>query len=502
MDQDDRERAFEQALARRLRAQDASTSAAQTPAMEESPNACPDAEALAAFHERPLPAAEMAALQEHVAGCPRCREILELLQASDATPLRDEPATAPAAVTIISQARRPAKMLRWIAPTGAIAALLLIWITARQRSPRMDSAKSVELAQEQRLDDRKEAISRGRESDLSSHGASSPAPQTAERGKATESRADGLRKVPAEKPRSARQDAPAPPVLGGVVGGATIQGDAAGNEVASGRRLESKKTAESSNNFDFATGSADKEARDRTAANPREEVQNEILVAPQSTPPLKADRLQQPERDALAKQKTEPPAPRFQAGTGSTAPPASSQTTAAAKDEAKTRLNAAQNAPAAASAAPSPVPVQKLESTGSPPSSGSAQLKNPQYPLHTTVAAPRGVTQWRMQPGGLIERSTDAGKTWSPQSSGVTAELLAGSAPSESVCWLVGRGGTILRTIDGGAHWKKIVAPFPGDIRGIEAADALHATILAGDPPARFLTGDGGVGWAPVQETR
>jgi len=55
--------------------------------------------------------------------------------------------------------------------------------------------------------------------------------------------------------------------------------------------------------------------------------------------------------------------------------------------------------------------------------------------------------------------------------------LLTGSAPSDKVCWVVGRVGAILLTTDGGAHWTLISSPLSEDLGGIRATDALHATI-------------------------
>ncbi|MEQ1354412.1 MAG: hypothetical protein ABLT11_10365, partial [Candidatus Acidiferrum sp.] len=113
---------------------------------------------------------------------------------------------------------------------------------------------------------------------------------------------------------------------------------------------------------------------------------------------------------------------------------------------------------------------------------------------------PGGTVLWRLRAGGKIERSVDRGINWTPQNTGAKLELLAGSAPSDAVCWLVGRAGTILRTTDGGGHWKKVVSPITGDVGGIRAEDALHATIFDADNNTRFATSDGGTTWTPAKE--
>ena len=116
------------------------------------------------------------------------------------------------------------------------------------------------------------------------------------------------------------------------------------------------------------------------------------------------------------------------------------------------------------------------------------------------ILTPGGTVLWRLRAGGKIERSADRGITWLQQNSGVKLELLAGSAPSDAVCWLVGRAGTILRTTDGGGHWSKVVSPLTGDIAGIRAEDAQHATIFDAGNNARFTTSDGGATWTPAKE--
>ena len=120
-----------------------------------------------------------------------------------------------------------------------------------------------------------------------------------------------------------------------------------------------------------------------------------------------------------------------------------------------------------------------------------------------TILAPGGTVLWRLHSKGKIERSVDSGITWSRQNSGVNAELVAGSAPSDAVCWLVGRGGTILRTTDGGGHWSRVVSPIAGNVGGIRAVDAMHATIFGAGGEGKsgaFATSDGGATWAPVVE--
>ena len=105
-----------------------------------------------------------------------------------------------------------------------------------------------------------------------------------------------------------------------------------------------------------------------------------------------------------------------------------------------------------------------------------------------------GSTRWRLLPPSRVERSADGGATWTLQLSDAGAMMTAGAAPSASVCWLVGRGGTILLTTDGGETWTRVTAPRPVDLVGVEAVDTRSARIDALDGVS-FRTVDGGLTW-------
>ena len=278
----------------------------------------------------------------------------------------------------------------------------------------------------------------------------------------------------------------------------SAQDDSANSEklARSLRQPESKKPAESGS--DVLGSSADlagKKLQDKKTEDFPAAARNEIAVAPKSQPILSANQLPQPERDAPAKQKSEP-------GVVASAPAAAASVQPdVAKDAPKAKFDETGTKPSSNNA---PAMLdQKIEAVGNLQSSPSTLLNKPQLKIvPLVVIAPGGATQWRLRAGAIIEHSSDGGKTWSRQNSGITAELLVGSAPSEAACWLAGRGGTILRTTDSGAHWSRVVAPFLGDISRISATDALHATIVISDPPVQFTTSDGGVLWVPVKETR
>jgi hypothetical protein len=115
------------------------------------------------------------------------------------------------------------------------------------------------------------------------------------------------------------------------------------------------------------------------------------------------------------------------------------------------------------------------------------------------IAVPGSNVFWRTGHAGLIEFSNDGGRSWSRQPSGVLVDLLTGSALSEKTCWIIGRVGAILLTTDGGAHWKLISSPLKEDLGGIQATDALHATVWNARGTKSFTTSDGGLTWERVQ---
>jgi len=77
-------------------------------------------------------------------------------------------------------------------------------------------------------------------------------------------------------------------------------------------------------------------------------------------------------------------------------------------------------------------------------------------------------------------------------------ELLAGSAPSATVCWMVGRDAAVIVTTDG-ERWT--TRPFSErvDLIAVEAADARSATVTTRDG-RRFFTLDGGATWSAKEE--
>jgi len=103
--------------------------------------------------------------------------------------------------------------------------------------------------------------------------------------------------------------------------------------------------------------------------------------------------------------------------------------------------------------------------------------------------------QWRIQPDGRIERSSDRGQTWSQIALGPAPRITAGSAPAAGVCWLVGTEGVVWRSTDGATFVRR---PFveAAALAAVVAQDATRATVTTADGRV-FTTTDGGGSWRP-----
>jgi photosystem II stability/assembly factor-like uncharacterized protein len=112
--------------------------------------------------------------------------------------------------------------------------------------------------------------------------------------------------------------------------------------------------------------------------------------------------------------------------------------------------------------------------------------------LVTIVSPDRSVT-WIVGQNGMVRRRDADNPGLRVQHSGVTTDLVAGSATSATVCWIVGRSGTIIRTTDG-EHWELITAPSADNLTGVSASSARDAKITTAGGQS-FATSDGGVTW-------
>jgi hypothetical protein len=108
------------------------------------------------------------------------------------------------------------------------------------------------------------------------------------------------------------------------------------------------------------------------------------------------------------------------------------------------------------------------------------------------ISPPNQSSGWQVGRNGMILRR-DADGRIQPQHSGVTTDLTAGAAPSTTVCWIVGRSGTIVRTTDG-EHWELVRSPTRDNLVRV-ASDSVEHAIVTTATGQNFATSDGGMSW-------
>ncbi len=123
------------------------------------------------------------------------------------------------------------------------------------------------------------------------------------------------------------------------------------------------------------------------------------------------------------------------------------------------------------------------------------------------VRLTRAVVLGALLVGAPLMRAHAAMPRPAMQASGADVRLRGISAVDGRVAWASGQKGTVLRTVDGGTHWTRLVVPDAQalDFRDIEAFDADTAVILAigpGEASRIYRTVDGGATWTPVLQNR
>jgi hypothetical protein len=461
MARNDRESNFEDALARNLQTNRSPEASTGTPTPASAPHGdCPDAEILAAYHERLLDAEGMIFCKEHIVSCLRCQDVLAQLEATEEIPLvsnREEFAPSrtaavprlqqvhaalasapPLASAAVAQPATPTEIprrashRRWLVPAGALAFGLLVWVATHDR---VGPQTQFKLAKNQ----------------------SQPAPEFS--------------------PRT-----PPPP---------------------------SDSTEEKSAEFarQAATRKAGAAGRDENAA--REGARKPKRASPSSVPAPSSD-LQSNDSAALERRAPKvvrvlPTSPSDNKQlTRSTTPESPSSAALGASDSVANSAAPAPGVPREAkkevagdAAAPSPEQSQAVRggALALRQAGRVANVRAARNPVF--VSSPHGAVVWRLQASGFIQRSADAGANWTVQKTATVADLLAGSAPSNQICWIVGGGGTILLTTDSGNHWWKVSSPTTDDITTVFGVDAQQATITTAKNSS-YKTTDGGITWTPL----
>jgi hypothetical protein len=172
-----------------------------------------------------------------------------------------------------------------------------------------------------------------------------------------------------------------------------------------------------------------------------------------------------------------------------------------ANGSAVDRLNKDAGSPIAAASSARDKPAAAAPATAAAPSQPSANVLEPARAfgrraesVNIDVVSPVPMVRWRLA-GSTVQRSTDGGAKWETQSTGTEAELTAGAAPSAVVCWVVGRGGVVLLSIDG-RSWRRLAFPEMTDLSAVRARDARAASVSTADGRT-FSTTDAGATWAP-----
>jgi Photosynthesis system II assembly factor YCF48 len=441
MPSDDRDQKFERALAQHLRGGSAQAN-------------CPDAETLAAYHERNLSLEEMAHWKQHFSACEICREALALVESTETqlaedweergVPVRNAKTSASnapqAAVTRVAMLRGRPALLRWAVPLGAVAAGVLVFIGIyEQRRPKVVRYSDTIIARRQ---------SPNEPSQMLDQQAAKAQPQSVPKDEQALTAEMSVREK--EKALSA-----VPPAK------AKVPGDElrASRDQFVGGRLE-KKTLAPSTPVPGIPAQASADAADSVTAP---------AAASAAPPPAPAvlggsaggAAAQRPQAHADAKS-VSPSAPE----TIAVEPPA------APSNGRANRMMMKQG-----------VANEVVEVTGS----GAGLILTPDNNVF-----------WKLQPAGTLQLTTDGGKNWKLLDTGANANLTSGFAPSSRVCWLAGKAGTLLLTTDRGGHWTRISTPITGDLGSVHAADAQHASIWDAANHASYETSDGGATWKQI----
>ena len=455
---EDRDQMFEKALAKHLRSANANALHA--------PSGCLDAETLAAYHENCLTDEQENVAKRHLLSCERCQEILEQLKAteqlipdqvaaeteslSSGVAAGQSQASGAAGGIHVLKPRRP-QIWRWVAPAGALAAAVLVWIAVRE-TPSLRKAPVNEITQ--------------------TSGTTLPATPPSQ----TLPEAVAKARPPEADPLVARP-VPAPPRGDAVGSGLSDSRSAATYAPSPSRALPKNQPIPSPKPSGVASGRPedDKDLK-------REELQ------------LSRDMAANEEKRKLDESTDSPqqviiPQPSGEQAAAAVGGALSRSTTAERAESSK----ALKKRAAAAPTAPTVVQEQQVDGMSLKEAPG-VLLANATGAV--LVAVPGGGASWRIGPSGFIAHSADRGKTWTPQASGVTADLLSGTAISNQICWIVGRAGTVLRTTDGGGHWQKVAAPTEDDLLSISTTDARQATVKAA--VGAYQTTDGGATWHKV----
>jgi photosystem II stability/assembly factor-like uncharacterized protein len=128
-------------------------------------------------------------------------------------------------------------------------------------------------------------------------------------------------------------------------------------------------------------------------------------------------------------------------------------------------------------------------------------MKLRQLSLFLLVAM--GVAGAQSTPSATVQARSQ--QVWQMQDSGTTSSLRGIDSVDGTIAWASGSEGTVLRTIDGGAHWTRCAVPDASkdgatlDFRGVQAWDSDTAIVMSSGPGEKsrlYETKDGCKTWA------
>jgi hypothetical protein len=391
---------------------------------------CPDAEAIAAWADGRLDASARQAIEAHAAGCERCLGVLAALAVTDAP----APATVHAFPAKVAASSRP---MRWIVPAAAglaAAGLVAVFVWPNLRDVR-SGPEAVALDA------------------LATPAAPIPEP--------TDQQARQSESVMTPPARQERAPVPASSPAAGSL--ATQKSEAANRGAAAEARPPTPPPALAGQ---AASGLPLPTAQTGSGAAAR-------VVLPAPPPP------------AAAPPATARPTP------APTPTPSAAVTQAAAADTTLARAD--RNALKMVTAAPKfPIEFGPLTGAGAG-GMGRGGGRSAAARAMVTTRPELARIRWRILENGRVERSLTGGADWAAVPLEPLVFVTAGSAPSPSVCWLVGREGLVLRSVDG-AIFGRVDFPEVIDLTSVRATDELRATVETRGGRT-FTTTDGGHTW-------
>jgi hypothetical protein len=430
---------------------------------------CPEPDILAAYFEQSLDPEEMARYDLHFSQCAQCREQLAAIfraQSVIEVPVEHElmdvapTAEAPRAMAMSSIAAeapeklgRPGKFdWRWLAPVAA-AILVVVFLYGRNvfrlgKSP--NSSYQVAMS-------KPEAVPPVGQPDS---------------------------QFAMEKP------APAPPTRTEAIAKSAAPAQPAAPPAASELELKSKNSA-------AVPRPMDREVVRLDALRREYENRNNLQNRPESATGTAMNQTAPAEADTLSAAKK-----NAEVVSAPSAPAAAPAPVVTLSGNFETRAGAhAAGAPAVSSAPKSAIAgaansgKQTQSVAGKNAAAGLSAMRQAVavQPASLVIQTPDADVLYRVAEVGVVERTNDGGASWQGQQVKANAEILAGAAPSENVCWLVGRGGIVLMTNDG-KNWKQIPSAASVDLVAVTATDASFATVTAADG-RKFSTRNGGLTW-------